>query len=533
MPRALVVDDLAVNRYMLESLLRGHGYEVTSASNGAEALEVALRNPPDLAISDILMPVMDGFSLCRAWKQDARLKSIPFVFFTATYTDPKDERFALSLGADRFIIKPMDPDIFVRAIEEVLRQDDRHALGSRASDVSSEAGYFREYNEALVRKLDRKIRQLEDANRALSNEISERKKIEQALRDSEAQLRNVVQQLPMPIAVLGEGDEIVLLNAEFTNVFGYTHEDVPDLATWRSFQLRTGRQPAFDQDWRKELDGALQEGRAVEPHETTITAKDGTVHTVEVHVASLGRMALVLVNDITGRRRLELLRDRFLAAAAHELKTPITTIKGYCQLLLRWAPVANRPSRELVAMTTIDAQCDRIQRRVDEMLAAARYRTGLAPVHAERVDFGELARDVIVRLQSRTESHRVSLERPGPVIVEADPERLDEAVATLLDRMLAALPDGEDVRVRLWTDAGEARLSISGHGRFVPPGQESVYFEPFFDARPGADVRHLPMIELGPYLAKLAIEHQKGRVWLERGVHEDSMFVIALPRGEG
>jgi CheY-like chemotaxis protein len=64
---------------------------------------------PDVIISDILMPVMDGFSLCHEWKKDDSLKTIPFVFYTATYTDPKDEELALSLGAR--IIKPMEMKI--------------------------------------------------------------------------------------------------------------------------------------------------------------------------------------------------------------------------------------------------------------------------------------------------------------------------------------------------------------------------------------------------------------------------------------
>ena len=75
---------------------------------------------PDLIISDILMPKMDGFALCRHWKADAVLKNIPFIFYTATYTDTKDETFALGLGADMFIVKPTDPDTFAAKIKGVL-----------------------------------------------------------------------------------------------------------------------------------------------------------------------------------------------------------------------------------------------------------------------------------------------------------------------------------------------------------------------------------------------------------------------------
>src|SRR5689334_19695552 len=106
MARILVVDDTEEGLYMLGALLRGHGYEVSTAKNGVEALARTAETRPDLIISDILMPKMDGFALCRHLKSDAALKDIPFVFYTATYTDSKDEKFALDLGANMFIVKP-------------------------------------------------------------------------------------------------------------------------------------------------------------------------------------------------------------------------------------------------------------------------------------------------------------------------------------------------------------------------------------------------------------------------------------------
>ncbi len=110
MKRLLVVDDHENALYFLRVLLEGHGYSVELARNGAEALDKARESPPDAIISDILMPVMDGFALCRAWRADERLAGIPFIFYTATYTDPKDEKLGLGLGADAFITKPAEPD---------------------------------------------------------------------------------------------------------------------------------------------------------------------------------------------------------------------------------------------------------------------------------------------------------------------------------------------------------------------------------------------------------------------------------------
>ena len=168
MTRLLIVDDKQQDLYMLQVLLSTNDFAVELASNGVEALEQARRAPPDMIISDILMPVMDGFSLCRAWKEDERLKGIPFVFYTATYTDPKDEDFALSLGAERFIVKPVEPDKFLALLRETIETHEAGKLAAPREPIEEEAEYYKEYNAALIRKLEAKVLQLKQAHQRLA-----------------------------------------------------------------------------------------------------------------------------------------------------------------------------------------------------------------------------------------------------------------------------------------------------------------------------------------------------------------------------
>jgi len=161
--KCLIVDDEEQNRYLLEVILTSCGWETRAAANGAEALAKARSDPPDIVISDILMPEMDGFALCREWKTDAVLKLIPFVFYTATYTEPRDEAFALSLGAERFIVKPQEPEVIADIIKSLLGENGPVAPGS----LGEEREFFREHNEALFRKLEKKVADLEAANRNL------------------------------------------------------------------------------------------------------------------------------------------------------------------------------------------------------------------------------------------------------------------------------------------------------------------------------------------------------------------------------
>jgi signal transduction histidine kinase len=167
MTRALIADDKLENRYLLRALLAGHGFEVAEADNGVEALVAARQTAPDIVISDLLMPVMDGYTLLREWKADAALAAIPFIVYTATYTEPKDEQLALDLGADAFIVKPAEPAVFMRRMQAVLARAQAGALPSHAPAPDAAAS-LKLYNEVLVRKLEKKSAQLEQRIAALA-----------------------------------------------------------------------------------------------------------------------------------------------------------------------------------------------------------------------------------------------------------------------------------------------------------------------------------------------------------------------------
>ncbi|HST44630.1 MAG TPA: EAL domain-containing protein [Luteimonas sp.] len=177
MTRVLVVDDKDTNLRYMEALLSAQGWVVETARHGAEALELARRSPPDLVVSDLLMPVMDGYRLLRRWKLDPRLHAIPFIVYTATYTSAEDEQLALSLGADDFILKPAEPERLLARIGAVMARATAAVApamdGARAGDPG-EAGDAGDlmmlYSRSLVRKLEQKTQQLEEGTRALEVE---------------------------------------------------------------------------------------------------------------------------------------------------------------------------------------------------------------------------------------------------------------------------------------------------------------------------------------------------------------------------
>jgi len=171
--KILIVDDIEENLYLLESILKGSGYEVVTAKDGVEALSRLKEESIDMIVSDILMPRMDGFQLCRECKKDENLKKIPFIFYTATYTEKKDEEFALSLGVEKFIVKPQEPEVLLKILEEVIEGYRKGTLIAPKELIKEEEIYFTEYNKRLITKLEKKVLDLEKSEKRLQKTMED------------------------------------------------------------------------------------------------------------------------------------------------------------------------------------------------------------------------------------------------------------------------------------------------------------------------------------------------------------------------
>jgi CheY-like chemotaxis protein len=116
----LVVEDVPNILELLDVTLRFKGYPVRTASNGEEALAIVTQDTPALVITDIMMPKMDGYTLAFNLRRNPETSQIPIIFLSATYVTPEDKDFAISLGAVRFMEKPVDPEDFLLTVAEVL-----------------------------------------------------------------------------------------------------------------------------------------------------------------------------------------------------------------------------------------------------------------------------------------------------------------------------------------------------------------------------------------------------------------------------
>ena len=306
--KILIVDDNRDNLYLLKTLLKGRGYEVVSAINGSEALEKLRAEATDMVISDILMPVMDGFQLCREVKRDDNLKDIPFVFNTGTYTDEKDEELAFKMGADKFIRKPVEPDEFIKIIQAVMKDVEKGKLEPKRLAFEEEKEILKLYNERLVKKLEKKKLDLE-------REITERKQAEDALRGSEASVKKILMAAPIGIGMVRDR-VISWVSDRFIEMVGFTRDEL----IGKSAKVVYEDDKEFDRVGREKY-GQISE-KGIGEVDTRLKRKDGSI--IHVHLRStsvdpndLSAGVIFTALDITERKRMEE-RLRLLSSALEQ-----------------------------------------------------------------------------------------------------------------------------------------------------------------------------------------------------------------------
>lgn len=208
----LAEDDAIVRKAVAAGLVAG-GYEVELAEDGEEALSIAHAVHPDMIISDVLMPNMDGFSLCQAVRSDETLEKIPVVFYSSTFLEPEDEALSRLVGASGFVLKDVDQQTFLRKLHDVVESE--KANEPPKFDANPEHLDFEDrlHHKALITKL--------------LNKVQELKVEKKALRESKKFLKHVVTTIPDVIFVLRLPEqEIRYVAPQAERLLGYSSDEL-------------------------------------------------------------------------------------------------------------------------------------------------------------------------------------------------------------------------------------------------------------------------------------------------------------------
>ncbi|MDI3339838.1 MAG: GAF domain-containing protein [Sphaerobacter sp.] len=245
------------------------------------------------------------------------------------------------------------------------------------------------------------------------------------------------------------------------------------------------------------------------------------------------RAALAVDNAMLYREAQQavLAREEFLSVASHELKTPLTTVKGWVYLLvdaLRQPELDREAIREFVS--ELQAQVDRFEGLIADLLDASRIQQGRIDLRPEPVVLNELARRVLARFEhapERTPRHTLALEAPEQIVGIWDPDRLEQVLTNLVSNALKYSPDGGEVRLRLGRSGDEAELTVSDQGIGIAPADQARLFQPFTRAE---RARQLASgTGLGLYITQRIVREHGGTIALESTPGQGTTVTVRLP----
>lgn len=224
------------------------------------------------------------------------------------------------------------------------------------------------------------------------------------------------------------------------------------------------------------------------------------------------------------------MKDHFLSIASHELKTPITTIRGQAQLLLH--RISKKPIVGLdnvsPALERINEQTSRLTALIDDLLDVSSMRAGKVELNRRLYDVRKLCQDVVEDQKLLTERHIV-LDMPStPVNILVDIDRLSQVITNLISNALKYSSDTDPIEVKLRSEDGHIMLQVTDHGRGIAHDQQKRIFETFYRT-PDAQSSAKRGLGLGLAITKDIVERHGGRVWVESKAGQGSTFFVEIP----
>ena len=378
---------------------------------------------------------------------------------------------------------------------------------------------------------------------------AERERAEAAMRASEERSRLIIETALDAVVTMDADGRITDWNAQAEALFGWPRVDVIGAplaqvivpAGYREDHERglrhfliTGEGPMLNQ--RIELSALRRNGEEF-PIELAVTAiPRGKTYAFNAFVRDIterkraeAERACLLAQEQELRRAAEAAaraKDEFLATAAHELKTPVTAIKGFVQLLARWTP-EQRAAHEARMLTVLEGQTDRLTQLIQDLLEVSRLATGRLELRRAPVEVGQLAAVMLARMEGLASGHALRLIVDGPAWVDGDRDRLDQVLVNLVANAIKFSPAGGEITVRVGAGA-EVVVAVRDHGIGIPVARQGQIFERFYQAHAGTEHDYGGM-GIGLHFSHEVVERHGGRLWFESAEGNGSTFYVGLP----
>ncbi|HLG69533.1 MAG TPA: ATP-binding protein [Chloroflexota bacterium] len=518
--RILLVDDEESVLLTLEAVLKKEGYDVCAAGSGSEALRAIREKHFDLLLTDLRIDEVDGLTLlAAAQKRDPETVSI----LLTGYASLESAVQALRYGAFNYLLKPCNIDEMKLTIARGLEKKRlAEALRDRVTELEEANKTIRSFSA-----------QLEEKVRAATAELAERV---HELQESRGRLDAVIDSMQDGLVVYDRDRRALRANPFMLDLFGLAPSQVIGKSAAELAEL-TGEPPLEFEEPSLVLGSRAEEqsGGAV------IIELEGPRKRFVRRVISpvIGDGAplsglVVVYQDITDQKEVEQLKDDFLSIASHELKTPLTSIMGYTQLLSRRLSHDARRSGSEDVIDVIENQCRKMKRLVEDLLDVSRIERGSLETTHTKVDLAALVDVVLSKFTGTSQQHEFEVLTPeASVTVWGDEDRLDQVLSNLVSNAIKYSPDGGKVQVRVQRNGENAEVAVRDWGIGIPEDQQARIFSRFYQGEAAVRSRRFGGMGLGLFISKAIIDEMGGTISVDSTVGKGSTFRFTLPLYRG
>ena len=487
--RLLVVDDERFFQDLMAKILGEEGYEVDVAASGASAINMYRKGHHQAVIMDLVLPdIMGTEVLFRLREQDPELA----VIMVTAYASMESAIQALKAGAYDYIKKPIVREDLIRSVERAL---ERQQLAQK--------------NQILVAQLEARLEEV----KALAREKEE-----------------VFRILDEGLVIMDGTGRISDLNARAEAILGSNGRIVAgDEFSRSSFPLPEGFMESVVR-----AEGA--------PVHAMVALNVGTGRKRDVELVGVcmgqgseGPKYLLGFRDLTGIRELERRREEFLAVVSHDLKTPLTSLKGFIELLVKGEYDTEQTLHKYLGI--IDSEADRMILLINDLLDLARLESGRYSLQMERLSVSDLlaycARSLEGYVGRKGVRMKMDIQGGGDLTISGDRKRLLQILMNLYANAIRFSPEGGLIHTLASPANGAVRLEISDEGPGIPPEECERVFEKYHQARQNQAERAKGS-GLGLAIVRTIVDLHGGSVKAEnRSERPGSRFVIVLPAESG
>ncbi len=272
--------------------------------------------------------------------------------------------------------------------------------------------------------------------------------------------------------------------------------------------------------------------QSIKDMEDTFVRKDGTFFPISISIAPLQNDgspsgAVVEIQDITKRKELEQQKDDFIGVASHELKTPVTSMKTYTQVLKRqFEKEGNLKAAE--NMAKIDSQINKLMILISDLLDVTRSQTGNLNLNPEKFDIDDLVSEIVSSVQLTAQKHKIKIIGKASVTTVADRDRTGQVLINFLANAIKYSPQSTKIIVRVQSSDNEIIVSVQDFGIGIPKDKLTQIFDRFMRVS-GPHMDTFAGLGLGLYISSQIITRQGGKIWVESKLKKGSTFYFSLP----